>query len=1374
MEAKSYSYDGDDWGDFDDYDEYGGYNEPVAPSKPTGFWQQGQSASPIASRGYGALERASSFDRGDERRAFSAGAPPYNNVPDARSQSNSHGHSSTLGLSGREERYITEQPQPQQPYLPGPISSNAQSRPSFDSQANTSAPSYSPPSNYRGVSYSDQPRPGYGSRAQSMTSNSSSVDFHSRRDFTPSAMPQPLSTRASPAPRTGNDFVAPPRKSSLSQQIPTPGEPPQTVNLIPIVDEESSIPSRERTENNSSKPLPFVRPADIYRRMQEERDRERQSQDSSRPAVDMIIGSQPALDNETIPIDTRERSDVSSANTPAAKGKTRPDMDQTEVGNLQTKTPLSSVAEGQIGYGMERLSDRPFLPDVTRISGFGESFLGSLEGIDQRSSTNFESKDTQQLTQPTVQAHTQKEDLEHQPSLGFRSLVHQAFEGPEDQIPPTPSSTNGSAVVRSDSEGTNAISPIISRACSNAHTNQKPEGRENNIPIITEEPMENHPRPTSSETVKTITRKASPITSPNPNSSESFSPSFVSGHHRNISTPSPDNSPARNRAKEVENIQVPQPQEAEIATASPITSYVADNVPTPSETLACKDAAKSQDSKSSSTEIHSNTDNTSHLSHVPTPGIAKPNVVQSHVLQSEPINRSESPITIDSSVYRADSPARNRVRDLAGRFGEVSPTRGGLEQSSRQNTLPTSISSQLEDPFAPRPPNDRMQSFRPNLPGGWDSFTSVAPASQVTGQPSTTAEEIRKDPVTTKQADERSDQPSMTNPPLTEVNEDIDINPTTVKRTLSKAPKGQAIDSPFSAVAVAGTALAGALVAAVGMSKEEFPPPEAEEFNAARGQSASLKGTEVHPDASKVWTNSFDDSVSSVAPTPSAQEIPPALDDSPTSDSEYFAPVVPLKQKPRKISTSDTDPVIPIRPPILPTLSTDPSPQDYESDRLRKEIVRELSPHSERFEDEYRQSPQPSQGDGGRLSTVPTSRSQGHDSIGLPREYESYWNATPDEEDMGNLVGEVPAKPSQTSASPLDEDRASSQRKIDDEASTTESASSYLQLRPELSHRFSWEPEPEEINTSSLPTNPNIVSEAQLQPQLSDLLQTLPSISPQSAHGSTAPKALPADPTNTPNMYDETVERNGNATQLSSSRPDVSDPSTQALDAVMAQQVPSGAPHLLPHDLETHQTNGMEELPSSGKLPPSSTLPEQQKIPPFREILALKTPEERINAFNATREQFAHMNTGLSNWITATINDLPEHSSLLSNHGQYATAITAHRPSPSRSKLASRLSSLQPLQQPYYQQYLNASSQPVPSSPTGSTTAAMANVSSSIHTPSAGSTGKSSKEQVRAKSKDLVHSAGIFGGKANSAAKGLFSKGRNKLRGSGGGDKVDS
>jgi hypothetical protein len=89
------------------------------------------------------------------------------------------------------------------------------------------------------------------------------------------------------------------------------------------------------------------------------------------------------------------------------------------------------------------------------------------------------------------------------------------------------------------------------------------------------------------------------------------------------------------------------------------------------------------------------------------------------------------------------------------------------------------------------------------------------------------------------------------------------------------------------------------------------------------------------------------------------------------------------------------------------------------------------------------------------------------------------------------------------------------------------------------------------------------------------------------------------------------------------------------------------------------------------------------------------------------------------------------------------------------------------LQQPYYQQYLNAS----PTSSVPSMARPSTGITSGSQQGFSPSSSKLSGQQ--SKGKDLLHSAGVFGGKASKAGKGLFAKGKNKLRGSGGGDKVD-
>ncbi|KAL9119947.1 MAG: hypothetical protein Q9187_003499 [Circinaria calcarea] len=1386
VEAKSYSYDGDDWGDADDYEEYGGYDEPVQ-AKPTGLRQQGQSVSSGNASRYNAVNRSNSFDQGDEGQAFSAGGPQQYGNPDAYDREQNQ-----AVQPQRVTQYVNEQSQQQQPYPSKPSEGSVQSMETMESQM-AAGHTYPPPANYRGVSYPDQPRqPGNGSRSQSITSNTSSLDFHGRRDFTPSAVPPPLHTRASPAPRDSSEFIPPPRKSSLSQpklrHMPTSNDnAPIAHGQALYTKDTATSPTRDLEESSPSKALPFVRPADIYRRMQEEREKERKSQDSSRPSTNAVMIEQtPVPDSKGTSDGDSSREDSSRALPlgPRASFET----DNSDLGTRRLDPSLQPVAERKGEYGMESVTGGPVLPDVTRISGFGESFLNTMgNDVIEPHGSDLPSINGPQASIVPIHQNTEDPSLRNQPSLGFRSVVHQAFDTPNDQIPQTPSSLSGSAVVRSNSESTNGISPIISRAPSTTSAEvraREAEAREANIPRIAEEPSEAVSRPTSSNTPgtpKSVTRKAHLSESPRHASTASAPKSFIPGHRRDISTPSPDNSPARTPALEA-NSQLRQPEEAELAVTTPIERNMpASSFPRDAVSFDGQQPSRSNDiyrdgqpppAKSSSPVNKSSTP-----VRIPDRIDVVLNATQEPASSSRTFNQLGSPVTFDSPTGRAESPSKSKVRDLAGKFEGVAVSRHGSEQSL---PFPISMSGsppKLEDPFISRPGNDRMQSFRPHLPGGWESYASTAPVKQ--GFP-----KINEEITSTKNLT-RSDGAKLESPDLSHMpNEDIDITPTTVKRTLSKSHQGEESENPFSAVATAGSALAGALVAAMGMNQDE-PATPSEDFNRPRGRSASSKDTEVHPEASRPWVAPFDDSTSSVEPTPLAKDTPQSLGQSPTSNPDYFPPVIPLRAKPRNIMTQGDDSARPIRPQFLPSLSTDPSPQDYESDRLRKEIVRELSPHAEHFEDDQIYNTSASQASAPRLSVNPTIRGHGHDSIALPSEYESYWNGSTSGDESSRPISEQVVDSSigtQVPGPPIKNSKMAGQ--ISNEIEPTSGSSNHLEVRPTaLVHRFSWEPEPEEINTPQQPTSlqatedtlseyqSQVVSETPLNPVIDspNHNENLPIKSSQALGVSSVEEALygPLPPA----PIEEAIRRP--VSQHSETRPHSSRSAT-----------PGGNGHLPAEDRyniwpSAHQENDQiqgnitidnpndsTELPLQ---PLSQTI--QTKIPAFREILALGTPQERIQAYNATREQFANMNTGLENWITATVNDLPEHAALINNGGQFVASAYGHKPSSSRGKLAGiRLSSLQPLQQPYYQQYLNASSQPPSSSPAAGAPTTPGHVSNHPH--SGGSGGKLSSHQVQAKGKDLLQSAGKFGGKANVAAKGLFSKGKNKFRSAGGGDKT--
>ncbi|KAL2008965.1 hypothetical protein VTN00DRAFT_7159 [Thermoascus crustaceus] len=227
----------------------------------------------------------------------------------------------------------------------------------------------------------------------------------------------------------------------------------------------------------SPKQPAFIRPADIYKRVQEEREKEQRAQSSGTPGP-------------------------TSTAVPA----------QRQLGPEESTVP-SAPSQHVPVLG---------LPEIKRVSAFGTDFA-------------FQTSPDGQNT-PTVESQSQGEpSLHHNPSLGFRSVVHQAFD-----VPPTPSSTQDS-VVRSNSDSTSVISPIVGGRSLSAEK----------TPTITEEPTE-------------LSTDAGARTSV-----------FKPGHRRDLSTPSPNNSPAR-KPMILDNEQLPR---ASLGEMSVVTSSEERDVP---------------------------------------------------------------------------------------------------------------------------------------------------------------------------------------------------------------------------------------------------------------------------------------------------------------------------------------------------------------------------------------------------------------------------------------------------------------------------------------------------------------------------------------------------------------------------------------------------------------------------------------------------------------------------------------------------------------------------------------------------------------------------------------------------------------------------
>ncbi|KAL8934689.1 MAG: hypothetical protein Q9216_005779 [Gyalolechia sp. 2 TL-2023] len=1392
VEAKSYSYDGDDWGDMDEYDEYGGYDEPPPPPRPTGLRQRGQSASqeqqpfyhpqqgnynPEANQsGYGAmgrqgpvqhqygvrsvtnppreaqLARSGSFDHGDERRAFSATFPHQAMPP---SQSGMH------------------QPDP---YFEAPGSAahnHPGGVPPPRSRPNQSGP---PPTS--SSDYSRQPN--IGGRTQSMTSNSS-TDFHDRRDFSPSAVPPPLHTRGSSSPHDKSDAQSswrPPRKSSLGQKNqPEHLYDDHNIDVPASADMHNrDSASRERTASDSGKPLPFVRPADIYKRMQEEKERERQSQESSRPSMDAIMDdSRTGSDLRSNSSGTSERGQdleprqrSRSRLDPVAERKSEygmPGLSRNEVGSkVQLGHQESAASEVPEGVELRKDNDTlsPQLPDVARMSGFGELFSGtgrSAKDPPHLSSTKpSDSSETDSHQPPLDQTDS---SLQHQPSLGFRSVVHQAFDTTQEQIPETPSSSNAdSSIDRSGSRGTSVVSPIISRGSSTATPNSNFRDlhiRPATPPTVIEEP-DREDRPQSSGSLSTpeaVLRKASP------DPATRRPASFMPGHRRDLSTPSPDNSPARTPALEA-NKQLHQPQKAELAMTTPI------------ETHFPSDQGQPESSRSGqSSPVKSLESTKSPVTDTNRAGLAENDSVHFH-----PSLAGETPKSPAEST-------RSRVRNLADKFESGRSSPAGSERAAspvKTSFLPSQMTNQS------RPlPADRLESFRPKLPGGWESSASLAPLA--TSRPESSASAIPLEERLRSTATE-DDGSAAAKSGYTGVRS----GPSRLEESNSASRGVEAPTSdPFASLAAAGSALAGAFSTVMGSDQDESnehlskgPKTQIggtsgsttakEDTKALRPQNTAMN-TAFIPEASKpALLTTPDDETSSIMPTPLDKVSKPTHSGQSTT-ADYFATGTIPKHQASGDSYTSKDSASTKRSQLLPTLSTDSGPQ-YESDRLRREIIRELSPRLSNepgavgYDPRFRNS--------SRQSANPSLDPQQRESLVIPREYDSYWNDSGSERSSRAPSTKGPSKVVQDTMSQT----AGSTSMSLTPGGGTRLEQDNLTGRPTLSpHRFSWERPSETVPLEhdsvqpKSPLNNNGIAhsaindpQGQLSPDDNTRVEQRALHAPPSGSYSGEPN-LPLDrsaseDTTIRQLHDPSSEKEAML------NPSITDSSSKSEHAINNRY--EVEPSFSNFERESNLTGGSFEPPtaeerdsttprpvdnSDNPIPLLGTSTAQPKILSFREILALKEPQDRIRAYNETREQYANAETGLAHWLAVTTAELPDHKEVLPN-GKFPGTAT-FKPSATRAKLGSLLPGGASTQQPYYQQYLNASSPGGAAADTGNVTGGN---SPQAYSPSS-SAGKLSSQQMQARGKDLLHSAGVFGGKANVAAKGLFSKGRSKFRG---------
>jgi hypothetical protein len=1377
-QAKTNNYDGDDWGGYDEYDDYGGQQEPsYAQQQP----QQ--------------LQRQSSFDRGvdTERRQFSSGTAIHDS-----------------------ERYTS-------------------------------------PSGSAGRVGQDGGSPDETRRRMREFSN-------------PGQVPQPLNTPRSPVAPGSVD--RPPRKSSL-------GSPSPDARPIPVA-----------TSPNADKPLPFIRPSDIYKRMAEEQQRERQSMESGRPSMDSVnrdAGS-PALSQNALSPQKSQGSlgrrpslgPVSENMEPALPEQPMPVSSQRmPPGATTIQTTVQPMTPG---YDPSRPSETsPRLPPVTRLSGFG-SFMPSdeeerLSAVGLAASTAAANAAASALSSgsrditPTMPAksgydtydsssdpaaeiaaerstdapveqlgRSADEDpsgLSHQPSSGFRSVVHKAFDRQADgSVPASPISRDNtqSVVSRSDTNSTRSISPIMSRVPSAATAQQRQQERDAVVPPIAEEtPLEvarSRPTPTS----PALSSRTSIMRKPTPSHSRNVSSEivgFTPGYRRSMDTPSPNNSPARTPALgdtdhrrlsgPMSAITVNDPEAPDVdpaapempsATLEPVGSHgstypgasSSDYVkPLPTtgrgrsgtdysmrEADLAREANTSPETSQSfaeATAIQQNLFLDTHPSNPtsptvlsPTSGIARPLPLQSSTGsgRNSPAGNSHSRVrNIVSQFHQIDKDSRRNSAasgmssksswsNFAGE-DEIQPgiprrTTGGSALSHRTPDATSTSPERLGrgDVTSPgvdlpsRPAAERLDSFKPHLPGEWIS-AAPTPASEV---PEPTA------PTTVRGRDHTSRDitPTPASQELADQSEEIDLTPTTRKTKLhgSEPSADQSgLQNPLFAVKNAGDALGTAFMSSIGYGHQT------QDF-ANKGNAAPVDVPELRPhretgnidhhsipglrreysDAPSDGTNSV---ANSVPPTPPEKDTPMptglAANAGRSSDrpvSNYFAGYTPDAPAPLsfgKQSSNNTRDITPTRPTVLPSLSTDTRTTDFESDRLRKDIVRSLGPEQmaeikreSMLEETYRtqdalDAPANERRIANGQSALPAAEIKNADArSGLPSQSArpgllgqrfSWENRSTDGSSTLNghmaVVGELKG----------DEDRESYERPrsnqglhvvntqvvADSEPST---AATERQIEPPFMHNDPADAE-QRLSDTLLVGTAALATESQADVPAGHIVSPIAE-SPETIHRGLDQMA-PAP------MVEEAEE-------------------DERLRAT-ATQSPSVQ---LKNDSPTSSSIPLAEAQ------PSTTA--QSKIPAFRDLATIKSTEERIAAYESTRHRFADMNTGLSGWL----------SGMLAAHPEYANAGNQKYEGPAVIQMAGLTNTISGLGGTIR----GASHKHSPSILKiggGERKASTTSIPAAAPTSSSGG-GHADVEKMQAKGKDFMKSAGA-------GAKGLFAKGKSRFGRSG-------
>ncbi|KAJ4321990.1 hypothetical protein N0V84_005037 [Fusarium piperis] len=510
-----------------------------------------------------------------------------------------------------------------------------------------------------------------------------------------------------------------------------------------------------------------------------------------------------------------------------------------------------------------------------------------------------------------------------------------------------------------------------------------------------------------------------------------------------------------------------------------------------------------------------------------------------------------------------------------------------------------------------------------------------------------------------------------------------------------------------------------------------------------------------------------------LAPASDPRAIPPLRTPSPHTKSLEVAalsgpqqstlpeitPTEPLKPRVADYSPSDYEPQSAQTQQTMSTFNASPV---KESDKLSEEIMKSLSPIGQ--SSALAPPPDSSQ------SLAPGNRNDTRNSSYTLSDYDNYWadtNEKPVQETSNEVKDQekpqpVPALAAVPLPAPVPEQKALG-------SGSSSPAHPAAEDNPEqdslgLRRKFSWE--------ADFGPSPNLFkSGSPAEASSKNETPTINSPSPLVASAIQVPRDVTTEPAGPSRSSPGAVETpmivvpppGGISHQVSkaSTLPPTQQPVTIEPPSPISVRTDESTPQALDRVGTGVEDKVLIPTPStitaSASPPPEKPQPQTLVLPPsefpqtmpFRDIMNLSTPLQRTLKFDAGRSTYAAWESGLENWLSHMMTQQPEYAHAtgsFSGAGLPSSSQGGHASTPSGSHS----------QQPYYQQYLNASS------PT--TTAPAAGRSRlgglPLSTPSGSSSFGNSGNQLGTKSKEFMHSAGKMG-------KGLFSKGRSKLRGTG-------